>query len=66
MLDRRAAIWDAAPLRPVIEEAGGVFTDWNGNPGHRGGSAVSTNLAVAAEARRALATTGTRDRGERA
>jgi histidinol-phosphatase len=54
MLDRRAAIWDAAPLRPVIEEAGGVFTDWDGNAGHRGGSAVSTNGVLAVEARRAL------------
>jgi histidinol-phosphatase len=57
MLDRRAAVWDAAALAPVIEEAGGVFTDWQGKRGHRGGSAVSTNAALAEETRRILAET---------
>lgn len=55
MLDRTAALWDAAPLRPVIEEAGGVFTSWRGESTHRGGSAVSTNAALAAEVREILA-----------
>ncbi|HET7322631.1 MAG TPA: inositol monophosphatase family protein, partial [Longimicrobiaceae bacterium] len=30
MLDPELKVWDAAAVRPVIEEAGGVFTDWSG------------------------------------
>jgi hypothetical protein len=41
------SIWDAAELRPIIEEAGGVFTDWDRSPAHDGGSAISTNAALA-------------------
>ncbi len=55
MVDFRAAPWDAAALLPVIEEAGGVFTDLAGRRTHRGGSALSTNAALAAEVRRAIA-----------
>jgi histidinol-phosphatase len=54
MVDPRMAVWDCAALRPVIEEAGGVFTDLDGRPTHRGGSAVSTNAALAGEVRRVL------------
>lgn len=51
MLDPIMSIWDAAALRPVIEEAGGVFTDWQGTTTHTGGSAVSTNAALARDIR---------------
>jgi histidinol-phosphatase len=54
MLDPVAALWDSAPLRPLIEEAGGVFTDWQGTRRHDGGSAVSTNSALAQEVRKLL------------
>jgi histidinol-phosphatase len=54
MFDPESRVWDAAPLKPVIEEAGGVFTDWQGRPTHAGGSAVSTNALLATEARRLL------------
>ena len=47
MLDPHLSIWDAAPLRPIIEEAGGVFTDWGGTPTHLGASAIATNAALA-------------------
>jgi histidinol-phosphatase len=57
MLDPVAAVWDAAALSPVIAEAGGVFSDWEGNAGHRGGSAVSTNAVLAEEVRRILSVT---------
>jgi histidinol phosphatase-like enzyme (inositol monophosphatase family) len=43
MVDARMAIWDSAALQPIVEEAGGTFTDLSGNPTHTGGSAVSTN-----------------------
>lgn len=54
MVDPAASPWDAAALRPCVEEAGGVFSDWSGVATHRGGAAVSTNAALAGEARRAL------------
>lgn len=43
--------WDSAPLAPIVEEAGGVFTDWSGRATAFGGSAVATNGALAREAR---------------
>src|SRR5262245_20509738 len=46
MFDAGANVWDAAALKPIIEEAGGVFTDWHGQPTHRGGSAISSNAAL--------------------
>jgi histidinol-phosphatase len=49
MVDPIMAVWDCAALQPVVEEAGGRFTDLGGNPTHRGGSAISTNLALADE-----------------
>jgi histidinol-phosphatase len=51
MFDPVMSIWDAAALQPIVEEAGGVFTDWNGNATHNGGSAVSTNTALARDIR---------------
>ena len=55
MLDTVMAPWDAAALQPIIEEAGGVFTDWSGRPTAFGGSTVATNAALAAEVRAVLA-----------
>jgi fructose-1,6-bisphosphatase/inositol monophosphatase family enzyme len=54
MLDPVMALWDAAALKPIIEEAGGVFTDWDGATTHRGGSVVSTNAALARDLRTLL------------
>jgi histidinol-phosphatase len=51
MLDARMHDWDSAPLFPIITEAGGVFTDWEGRPTGLGGSSVATNRALAAEVR---------------
>ena len=51
MFDPIMSVWDAAALQPIIEEAGGVFTDWQGNATHNGGSAVSTNAALARDIR---------------
>jgi histidinol-phosphatase len=47
MLDPIMSVWDAAALKPIIEEAGGRFTSWTGEATHTGGSAVSTNGALA-------------------
>jgi len=43
MLDPVMNIWDCAALLPIVQEAGGTFTDWNGNATIRGGNAISTN-----------------------
>lgn len=42
MLDPEMSIWDAAALYPVITEAGGGFSQWDGTPGV-GSSVVATN-----------------------
>jgi len=36
-------VWDCAPLLPIMEEAGGTFTDWRGERTIHGGNAISTN-----------------------
>jgi len=46
MLDPVMNIWDCAALLPIIEEAGGTFTDWNGQRTISGGNAISTNGAL--------------------
>lgn len=43
MLDPLMNVWDCAALMPVIEEAGGTFTDWAGKRTIHGGNAISTN-----------------------
>ena len=43
MLDPVLSVWDAAPLLPILEEAGGTFTDWGGVPTIHGRNGVSTN-----------------------
>jgi histidinol-phosphatase len=54
MADPRLAVWDAAALQPIIEEAGGVFTDWPGARTAFGGSAIATNAMLAGETRALL------------
>ena len=43
MLDPVMNIWDCAALLPIVSEAGGTFTDWNGTQTIAGGNAISTN-----------------------
>ena len=43
MLDPELKAWDTAPLKPIIEGAGGRFTDWGGAPTIYGESGISTN-----------------------
>ena len=54
MVDGILSAWDAAPFLPIIEEAGGVLTDWAGHRTAFGGSAIATNSALAARAREVL------------
>lgn len=58
MLDPVLSRWDIVPLKPIVEEAGGVFTDWQGNPGIDGSSGVSTNSAIAREIRAIISAVG--------
>ncbi|MFN2454823.1 MAG: histidinol-phosphatase [Pyrinomonadaceae bacterium] len=46
MLDPVMNVWDCAALLPIIEEAGGTFTDWRGQRTIHGGNAISTNGAL--------------------
>lgn len=55
MLDAAMNVWDCAALLPVIEEAGGRFTDWSGRRTIRGGNAVATNALLFEEVRRVIA-----------
>jgi histidinol-phosphatase len=45
-LDPVMDVWDCAALLPVVEEAGGRFTDWRGGRTISGGEAVATNGAL--------------------
>jgi len=43
MVDPIMALWDAAAIPPILEEAGGAFTDWRGKPTHLAGEGIGTN-----------------------
>lgn len=57
MVDEILSPWDAAALQPIIEEAGGVFTDWTGTRTSFGGNAIATNGALSARVRELLGAT---------
>jgi histidinol-phosphatase len=63
MLDPVMNVWDCAPLLPILEEAGGTFTDWRGRATIRGGNAVSTNGALSAEVRAVIDRNSTAPQG---
>lgn len=43
MIDPILSIWDAAAVQPIIEEAGGKFTDWAGQQRCDAGEAIGSN-----------------------
>jgi histidinol phosphatase-like enzyme (inositol monophosphatase family) len=55
MFDPVMSPWDAAALQPIVQEAGGVFTDWTGRDTAFGGSVVATNRQLAVSMRSLLA-----------
>jgi len=55
MLDPVMSAWDAAALQPIIEEAGGRFTDWSGARTAFGGSVIATNARLAGDVRELVA-----------
>jgi histidinol phosphatase-like enzyme (inositol monophosphatase family) len=48
--------WDSGPFPVILEEAGGVFTDWHGRADIHGGSAVAAAPALHAELVRVIQT----------
>jgi histidinol-phosphatase len=54
MLDPVLHEWDAAPLIPIVEEAGGRFADWRGRRTISGGDGFATNGALFAEVLRVV------------
>ena len=49
MVDPMMSVWDAAALQPILEEAGGTFTDWQGRPTIHSGEGIATNGKVLEE-----------------
>jgi histidinol-phosphatase len=43
MVDPQMSIWDAAALLPIMQEAGGTFTDWKGNATITAGEGIGSN-----------------------
>ncbi|QQR41704.1 histidinol-phosphatase [Myxococcus xanthus] len=60
MVDELLSPWDGAALQPIIEEAGGVFTDWTGRRTAFGGNGIATNAAMAHVVRERLGAMETR------
>ena len=46
MLDPVMNPWDCGPFVPILQEAGGYFGDWKGNPTNHAGEGLSTNGAL--------------------
>lgn len=46
MVDPLMNLWDAAALLPILQEAGGTYTDWKGQPRIDGGEGIGTNGLV--------------------
>jgi len=49
MVDPIMSVWDAAALQPIMEEAGGSFTDWQGKTTIHSGEGIGTNGHVLEE-----------------
>lgn len=46
MVDPILNVWDAAAVQPIIQEAGGTFTDWQGRHTIHSGEAIATNTLI--------------------
>lgn len=56
MVDDVVSPWDSAALYPIVTEAGGVFTDWNGHATAFGNDVIATNAALSSTVRELLVT----------
>jgi histidinol-phosphatase len=50
MLDHGVHIWDVVALKPIIEEAGGRFSDWDGSPSVQRPDVLASNGLLHEEA----------------
>lgn len=53
-IEPRAAAWDFAPLKVIVEEAGGVFLNFNGGNSIHAGNAIVCTPGLAGQARKLL------------
>jgi len=49
MIDPIMNVWDAGAIQPILEEAGGTFTDWNGTATIHSQEGIGANGKVLAE-----------------
>ena len=49
MIDAQMSLWDAACLKPILEEAGGAFLSWSGEATVHAGEGIATNGRVTDE-----------------
>ena len=49
MIDPVMNLWDAATMQPILEEAGGRFTDWRGEATVHSGEGIASNGLVTDE-----------------
>jgi histidinol-phosphatase len=49
MVDPIMNVWDAAAIQPILVEAGGTFTDWQGRETIYSGDGIATNGHVLGE-----------------
>jgi histidinol-phosphatase len=49
MVDPIMNLWDTAALKPILEEAGGTFTDFQGQATTQAGESIATNGHILAE-----------------
>jgi histidinol phosphatase-like enzyme (inositol monophosphatase family) len=49
MIDPMMSVWDAAAIQPILEEAGGTFTNWSGEATIHSGEGLGTNGLVLEE-----------------
>ena len=54
MVEQGVHAWDVAALKPIIEEAGGRFSDWDGNPDVHRPDVIVSNGRLHEEALRIL------------
>jgi histidinol-phosphatase len=43
MVDHGVKVWDVVALKPIIEEAGGRFSDWDGQPNVHRTDVIASN-----------------------
>ena len=55
MVEQGVHIWDVAGLKVIVEEAGGTFTDWDGNSSVERPDVVASNGNIHAAALKVLA-----------